>query len=144
MTTKTRLEELRQLSGHAQRLEEQLWLLAQRADHLASQWPSERVARPGRGVPAGDLDPLNTELTRQLAVERTHGEVERARLEAILDMTYDAVLVMDATGMPLLPDVARTAGHANGADAASGRSGDPRSTRMSRVRTSPGATARHC
>ena len=144
MMTKTRLEELRQLSAQAQRLVEQSQLPAQGADHVASQLPSEPVARPGRGVPVGDLDPLNTELTRQLAVERTHGEVERARLEAILGMTRDAVLVMDARGMPLLPDAARTACHAHGADAASGRSGDPRSTRMSRVRTSPGATARHC
>jgi two-component system, chemotaxis family, CheB/CheR fusion protein len=102
MTTKTRLEELRQLSAHAQRLVEQPRLLAQGADHVASQWPSEQAARPSRGVPASDLETLNTELTRQLAVERAHGEAERARLEAILGMTRDAVLVMDATGMPVL------------------------------------------
>src|ERR687883_590418 len=102
MTT-TRLEDLGQLSAHAQRLVEQSRLLAQGADHVASQWPSEQSAHPGRGVPAADLGTLNTELTRQLAVERARGEAERARLEAILDMTYAAVLVMDATGMPLLP-----------------------------------------
>src|SRR5438105_12068780 len=102
MTTKTRLEELRQLSAHAQRLVEQSRLLAQGADHVASQWPSEQATRPSRGVPAADLETLNTELTRQLAVERARGEADRARLEAILGMTHDAVLVMDATGMPVL------------------------------------------
>jgi PAS domain-containing protein len=102
MTTKTRLEELRQLSARAQRLVEQSRLLAQGADHVASQWPSEQPARPSRGVPAADLETLNTELTRQLAVERAHGEAQRAYLEAILGMTHDAVLVMDATGMPVL------------------------------------------
>src|SRR2546421_3729887 len=102
MTTKTRLADLRQLSAHAQCLVEQSRLLAQGADHVASRWPSEQAARPGRGVPAADLETLNTELTRQLAVERAHSEAERARLEAILGMTGDAVLVMDATGMPVL------------------------------------------
>ncbi|HKO24936.1 MAG TPA: PAS domain-containing sensor histidine kinase, partial [Chloroflexota bacterium] len=102
MTTKTRLEDLGQLSAHAQRLVEQSRLLAQGADHVASQWPSEQSARPGRGVPAADLETLNTELTRQLTVERARGEAERARLEAILGMTHDAVLVMDATGLPVL------------------------------------------
>src|SRR5919201_2228022 len=102
MTTKTRLEDLRQRSVHAQRLVKQSRLLAQRADHVASRWPCEQAARPGRGVPAADLETLNTELTRQLAVERAHGEAQRAYLEAILGMTYDAVLVMDATGLPVL------------------------------------------
>src|SRR5918911_2329262 len=102
MTTKTRLEDLGQLSAHAQRLVEQSRLLAQGADHVASQWPSEQSAHPGRGIPAADLEILNTELTRQLAVERAHGEAERARLEAILGMTHDAVLLMDATGVPVL------------------------------------------
>src|SRR5919199_5005176 len=144
MTTKTRLEDLGQLSAHAQRLAEQSRLLAQGADHVASHWPSEHAARPGRGIPATDLETLNTELTRQLAVERAHGEAERARLEAILGMTRDAVLVMDARGMPLLPDAARTACHAHGADAATGRSGDSGGTPMSRGRPSPSAIARHC
>ena len=42
------------------------------------------------------------ELTDQLEVERAHGEAQRARLEAILGLTGDAVLVMDARGMPVL------------------------------------------
>jgi hypothetical protein len=74
MTTKTRLEDLGQLSVHAQRLVEQSRLLAARADHVASRWPSEQAARPGRGVPAADLETRNTELTRQFVVERAHGE----------------------------------------------------------------------
>jgi two-component system CheB/CheR fusion protein len=102
MTTKTRLEDLGQHSAHAQRLVEQSRLLAHGADHVATQWPSEQAARPSRGVPAADLEALNMELTRQLAVERAHGKAQRARLEAILGMTRDAVLVMDATGMPVL------------------------------------------
>src|ERR687886_830574 len=102
MTTRARLEDLGQLSAHAQRLVEQSRLLAQGADNVASQWPSERVARPGRGILAADLETRNMELTRQLAVERARGEAERARLEAILGMTHDAVLVMDATGLPVL------------------------------------------
>jgi hypothetical protein len=46
--------------------------------------------------------------------------------------------------LPLLTDAASTICDANRADAAPGRSGDPRGTRMSRVCTSPGVTARHC
>src|SRR5437588_5666433 len=42
------------------------------------------------------------QLTDQLEGERAQGEAQRARLEAILGLTGDAVLVMDARGRPLL------------------------------------------
>jgi PAS domain S-box-containing protein len=42
------------------------------------------------------------ELTDQLKMERAHGEAQRARLEAILGLTGDAVLMMDERGMPVL------------------------------------------
>src|SRR5438093_10466895 len=102
MMTKTRWAELPQLSAHAQPLVEQSRLPEQRADHGASRWPSGQAARPRRGVPAADLETPNTELTRELEVERAHGEAQRARLEAVLSLTGDAVLVMDAAGMPVL------------------------------------------
>jgi two-component system CheB/CheR fusion protein len=46
--------------------------------------------------------------------------------------------------LPRLPDAARTACHAHGADAATVRSGDSGGTPMSRGRTSPSAIARPC
>ena len=46
--------------------------------------------------------------------------------------------------LPLLPDATRTACDANGADAAPGRSSDPRGTPVSRARTSLGAIAWPC
>jgi hypothetical protein len=185
MTTKTHLEDLRQLSVHAQCLVEQSRLLAQRADHLASQWPSEQAARPGRGVPAADLETLNTELTRQLVVERAHGEdygpgIPAPALPHLFSRFYQAeqrerpsqqglglglfichqlvaahkgsITVRSCEGagsvftvrLPLLPDAMRTACDANGADATPGRSSDPRGTRMSRGRMSPGAIAWPC
>src|SRR2546422_2013759 len=51
---------------------------------------------------ATDLETLSTEALGQLEVERAHGEAQRTRLEAILGLMGDAVLVMDARGRPLL------------------------------------------
>lgn len=112
MAPDTRLAHLRQLSEQAQRMAEQSRRLAQRADQLATLWRSAQIDPRSGPLPAAfeydalhlavELETMNTELSGQLELERSHLAAAQARLTAILDAMGDAVLVVDASGAPLL------------------------------------------